>query len=131
MAAWQHEEGAGEVHVEDLLPALERDLVGVLEAQDAGAVHEQVEAAAVLEGGGHRGGREGGVAHVADERGDARPGRAASLRGVGRARPRTMSTASDGGALVDQPVDGGPADARSGAGHQRHASLVPFHRARD
>jgi hypothetical protein len=23
-----------------------------------------------------------------------------------------------------------PADARSGAGHQRHASLVPFHRRR-
>ena len=32
-----HEEGAGEVHVEDLLPVLEADLVAVLEAQDAGA----------------------------------------------------------------------------------------------
>ena len=121
-----HEERAREVHVQDLLPALERHLVAVLEPEDAGAVHEQVETT-VLEGGGDRGGREGRIADVADKGGDrVRPGGVLGRGG----QPLLGEVGGDHrGALVHQSEHGGPPDPRRSTRDERDSPLVSLHGA--
>ena len=67
-----------------------RDLVAVLEAEDAGRVHDACRGRAVLEGGGHGRRGEGRVADVADEGGDG-------LRAAGVLRCRGQALLGDVG----------------------------------
>ena len=109
------QERAGEVHGEHLIPHLERVLVRVGGAQDAGHVGEHIEPAVPFDGVGDQRLDECGIAHVADRFGET------VLRDV---------DGDDGGALFGQPLDGGAADARRRAGHDRHPSLESAHRLR-
>ena len=116
-------EGARGVDVEEGLEALGRLVLGERRATDAGDVGQHVEPA---EGGddlGHERGAGGGVGDVEL----AAAGRATAvgdhLLGLGDAVGVDVG-APHLAALGGDPQRGGPADARGGAGHQRHLADV-------
>jgi hypothetical protein len=118
------EELAAEVDGEDPVPGLgagfRRGLVGI---QDAGVVHQHVDAAETLERGLRHRRHRGLVADVGGERQRLSPSRLDRRRGLLGALDVDRH---DPGALGGEALGARPADPRAGAGHQRHLPLQPL-----
>ena len=119
------QKGPREVDAEHLVPALQAELVGVVEAEDAGDVHQHVELSEAVDAGAHGRVHLRGLADVAGLHLD-RGAQRAALFGTLAQRVRLQVDEKETGALGGQPLGGGPPDAGRAAGDQCNLVLEAF-----